>query len=45
LGVTLDREALARLHDNYLNTSIRHRDDLAQMRKYAPAFTGEQPRF
>ena len=45
LGVTLDREALARLHDNYLNTSIRQRDDLAQMRKYAPAFTGEQPRF
>jgi glucarate dehydratase len=45
LGVTLDREALARLHDNYLNTSIRHRDDLAQMRKYAPDFTGKQPRF
>jgi glucarate dehydratase len=45
LGVTLDREALARLHDNYLNTSIRYRDDLAQMRKYAPDFTGEQPRF
>lgn len=45
LGVTLDREALARLHDNYLNTSIRQRDDLAQMRKYDPAFTGAQPRF
>ena len=45
LGVTLDSDALARLHDNYLNTSIRYRDDLAQMRKYAPAFTGEQPRF
>lgn len=45
LGVTLDYEALARLHDNYLNTSIRQRDDLAQMRKYDPAFTGAQPRF
>lgn len=45
LGVTLDREALARLHDNYLRCGIRNRDDLAQMRKYDPAFTGRQPRF
>lgn len=45
LGVQIDREALARLHDNYLNTSIRNRDDLAQMRKYDPGFTGHQPRF
>lgn len=45
LGVTLDREALARLHDNYLHTAIRQRDDLAQMRKYDPLFTGQQPRF
>ncbi|MBS0505775.1 MAG: glucarate dehydratase [Proteobacteria bacterium] len=45
LGVTLDCEALARLHDNYLRCGIRHRDDLAQMRKYDPAFTGRQPRF
>lgn len=45
LGVTLDREALARLHDNYLRCGIRNRDDLAQMRKYDPSFTGIQPRF
>ena len=45
LGVQIDREALARLHDNYLNTTIRNRDDLAQMRKYEPSFTGHQPRF
>ena len=45
LGVQIDREALARLHDNYLNTTIRNRDDLGQMRKYNPAFTGHQPRF
>ena len=45
LGVQIDRDALARLHDNYLNTTIRNRDDLAQMRKYNPAFTGHQPRF
>ena len=45
LGVRIDPEALARLHDNYLNTTIRNRDDLGQMRKYDPSFTGHQPRF
>ena len=45
LGVTIDREALARLHDNYLHCGIRNRDDLGQMKKYDPAFTGRQPRF
>lgn len=45
LGVQIDREALARLHDNYRNTSIRNRDDLGQMRKYDPSFTGHQPRY
>ena len=45
LGVTLDRTALARLHDNYLHCGIRNRDDLRQMRKYDPAFSGVQPRF
>lgn len=45
LGVSIDREALARLYDNYLSTGIRNRDDLGQMRKYDPGFTGHQPRF
>lgn len=45
LGVTIDREALARLHDNYEHCGIRNRNDLAQMRKIDPAFTGLQPRF
>lgn len=45
LGVTLDREALARLHDNYLHCGIRNRNDLAQMQKIDPGFTGLQPRF
>jgi glucarate dehydratase len=45
LGVSIDREALARLHDNYLHCGIRNRDDLGQMRKYDPAFTGKQPRY
>lgn len=45
LGVTIDREALARLHDNYEHCGIRNRNDLAQMRKIDPGFTGLQPRF
>jgi glucarate dehydratase len=45
LGVELDRQALARLHENYLRCGIRRRDDLGQMRKYDPSFTGRQPRF
>ncbi len=45
LGVAIDRDALARLHDNYLHCGIRNRNDLAQMQKTDPAFTGHQPRF
>ena len=45
LGVRIDPEALARLHDNYRNTAIRKRDDLAQMRRYDPTFSGIQPRY
>ena len=45
LGVTIDPEALARLHHNYQRCGIRNRDDLGQMKKYDPAFTGRQPRF
>jgi len=45
LGVTIDPTALARLHDNYLHCGIKNRDDLGQMRRYAPSFTGKQPRF
>ncbi|MEF7612718.1 glucarate dehydratase family protein [Aquincola sp. MAHUQ-54] len=45
LGVQLDREALARLHEQYLACGVRQRDDLAQMRKYQPDFAGTSPRF
>ncbi|WP_157263484.1 glucarate dehydratase family protein [Azohydromonas aeria] len=45
LGVTLDREALARLHEQYLSCGVRNRDDLKQMRKYQPDFSGKSPRF
>ena len=45
LGVELDREALARLHEQYLACGVRNRDDRRQMQKYDPAFTGETPRY
>ena len=45
LGVTLDRRRLAELHTQYLDCGVRQRDDLAQMKKYDPTFTGRTPRF
>lgn len=45
LGVELDRNRLAELHAQYLACGVRNRDDLSQMRKYDPAFTGKTPRF
>ena len=45
LGVRLDRDALARLHEQYLRCGIRDRDDVAQMRRYRPDWTGALPRF
>jgi glucarate dehydratase len=45
LGVELDRNALATLHAQYLACGIRTRNDLAQMRKYDPDFSGKQPRY
>jgi glucarate dehydratase len=45
LGVRLDRDALARLHETYLACGIRDRDDVTEMRKHRPAWTGALPRF
>ncbi|WP_019429495.1 enolase C-terminal domain-like protein [Limnohabitans sp. Rim47] len=45
LGVSIDPQAMERLHDNWLHCGIRNRDDLGQMRKYDPTFTGKQPRY
>jgi len=45
LGVELDRVQLARLHEQYLACGVRNRNDLAQMRKYQPDFSGKSPRF
>ncbi|WP_062217056.1 glucarate dehydratase family protein [Streptomyces sp. NBRC 109706] len=41
LGVELDRDALAVLHENYLKCGVERRDDTAYMRRTDPAF---QPR-
>jgi glucarate dehydratase len=45
LGVTLDRDALARLHEQYVECGIRRRDDITPMRAVYPDWTGERPRF
>ena len=45
LGVELDRDRLARGHEQYLAIDIRSRDDGAQMKKYDPDWTFIKPRF
>jgi glucarate dehydratase len=45
LGVELDRDRLAELHAQYLSCGVRNRDDLRQMQKYDPSFSGKNPRF
>lgn len=45
LGVSLDHEALARLHAQYERCGVRRRDDVAAMRVVHPDWTGKQPRF
>jgi glucarate dehydratase len=45
LGVTLDRDALARLHEQWRTCGIRWRDDITPMREVYPDWTGERPRF
>ncbi|MBP0597781.1 glucarate dehydratase [Herbaspirillum sp. LeCh32-8] len=45
LGVELDRDQLAKLHELYLSCGIRQRDDVAQMRKYKPDWKAVKPRF
>jgi glucarate dehydratase len=38
LGVELDRDALARLHEQYLGCGVRTRDDTAYRRRFDPDF-------
>jgi glucarate dehydratase len=45
LGVSLDEDALARLHEQYLACGVRRRDDVGYMRSVYPDWTGARPRF
>jgi len=45
LGVELDREKLARLHQQYLVCGLRKRDDTAYMRKFRPDFSADMARW
>ncbi|HMS27871.1 MAG TPA: glucarate dehydratase family protein [Burkholderiaceae bacterium] len=45
LGVTLDYEKLAVLHDAYQSCRIRTRNDVVQMQRYRPEWTQIKPRF
>jgi glucarate dehydratase len=45
LGVTLDREKLRHLHEQYLHCGIKSRNDYAQMLKYQPNFPRGKPRY
>ncbi|MEZ0214801.1 MAG: enolase C-terminal domain-like protein [Xanthobacteraceae bacterium] len=45
LGISLDREALARLHGNWLRCGLRARDDAAELRKYWPDWSSHRPRW
>ena len=45
LGVELDREALARLHEQYLACGLRNRDDTGYMQRVVPGYQRTQPRW
>ncbi|MEV6589656.1 glucarate dehydratase family protein [Streptomyces acidicola] len=45
LGVELDRDALARLHQQYLDCGVRDRDDTGYMRRFEPTFECTTPRW
>jgi len=45
LGVQLDREALARLHQNYLACGLTRRDDEVEMRKVVPGWAFQAVRW
>jgi glucarate dehydratase len=45
IGVTLDRDALARLHEQYLSCGIRRRDDVGPMRAIDPEWRSDCPRW
>jgi glucarate dehydratase len=45
LGIELDRDALARMHADYLACGIRKRDDASEIKKYSPDWSPARPRF
>ena len=45
LGVELDRDRLARLHEQYLSCGVRNRDDTGYMRRFQPDFDASSPRW
>jgi glucarate dehydratase len=45
LGVELDRDQLARLHEQYLACGLRQRDDTGYMQRADPAFDAKLPRW
>ncbi|MEH0935411.1 glucarate dehydratase family protein [Micromonospora psammae] len=45
LGVTLDRDALARMHEDYQRCGIRERDDTAYLRQFQPDYEKRRPRW
>lgn len=45
LGVEIDRDALARLHEQYRTCGVRRRDDATHMRLAQPDWSGARPRF
>jgi glucarate dehydratase len=45
LGVDLDRDHLARLHEQYRRCGIRNRDDTAYMQRFNPGYERKQPRW
>ncbi|MEV7403642.1 glucarate dehydratase family protein [Streptomyces sp. NPDC091267] len=45
LGVELDRDALARLHEQYLRCGLRNRDDTGYMQSIEPGYRAQSPRW
>lgn len=45
LGIELDRDALAKLHQNYLNCGLTKRDDELEMQKVQPGWRFQSVRW
>ena len=45
LGVELDPDGLARLHEQYLTCGLRERDDTGYMQRVDPSYTARSPRW